>query len=249
MNQVPVSLKKEPLIEVVWQVQFEPKEGLSVGDLLPGLLYSELKESHPKLQLHRLHTADIPAHISQVDPNLRFSAKYRIEEDDSPFLFQVGERIITLNCRKPYTGWASFKNMLLKLIDIIEKSDLVPTPIQHSLRHINLLTLNPAPNLDALQVNLSIGDLHLENLPLQLRVELPDGDCNHIVQIATPATANLSSGKSQGSILDIETLPNALPTSWKDISIQIEMLHEYAIKIFYEHLLTDKAVELMEPEY
>ncbi len=146
MNKIPTRLNKEPLIEAIWQAQFEPKDGLPVGDLLPGILYSALKVDHPNLQLHRLPTADIPAPVAQIDPSLRFSAKYRMEEPGSPFLFQVGDRIVTMNCRKPYAGWSAFKERMLKLINVIESSGLVPTPRRHSLRYIDLLCLDQAPS-------------------------------------------------------------------------------------------------------
>lgn len=249
MNQIPKHLKKEPLIEAIWQAQFEPKEGLPVGDLLPGILYSALKVDYPNLQLHRLPTADIPAPIAQFDPNLRFSAKYRMEEPGSPFLFQVGDRIVTMNCRKPYSGWSAFKERILKLVEVIESSGLVPTPMRHSLRYIDLLNLNPAPSLNALQVSFQIGKWSLENRPIQMRVEIPDGDCNHVIQIATPAEANLPEGKLQGSVIDLETSSSAQPGSWQDVRAQIEQIHDRSKAVFYQQLLTADAIALMEPEY
>lgn len=249
MNQIPKHLKKEPLIEAIWQAQFEPKEGLPVGDLLPGILYSALKVDYPNLQLHRLPTADIPAPIAQFDPNLRFSAKYRMEEPGSPFLFQVGDRIVTMNCRKPYSGWSAFKERILKLVEVIESSGLVPTPMRHSLRYIDLLNLNPAPSLNALQVSFQIGKWSLESRPIQMRVEIPDGDCNHVIQIATPAEANLPEGKLQGSVIDLETSSSAQPGSWQDVRAQIEQIHDRSKAVFYQQLLTADAIALMEPEY
>ncbi len=249
MNQIPKRLKKEPLIEAIWQAQFEPTEGLPIGDLLPGILYSALKLDYPNLQLHRLPTADIPAPIAQFDPNLRFSAKYRMEEPGSPFLFQVGDRIVTMNCRKPYSGWSAFKERILNLIKVIESSGLVPTPKRHSLRYIDLLNLNPAPSLNALQVNFQIGQWALENRPIQMRVEIPDGDCNHVVQIATPAEANLPEGKLQGSVIDLETFSSAQPGGWQDVRAQIEQIHDRSKAVFYQQLLTADAIALMEPEY
>jgi len=249
MNQIPKRLNKEPLIEAIWQAQFEPKEGLPVGDLLPGILYSALKADCPNLQLHRLPTADIPAPVAQFDPSLRLAAKYRMEEPGSPFLFQVGDRIVTMNCRKPYAGWLSFNEQILKLIEIIENSGLVPTPTRHSLRYIDLLCLDPAPNLKALQVKFQIGQWHLENRPLQMRVEIPDGDCNHVIQIATPAEAHLPEGRAQGSVIDLETFSNQQPDSWQDVRIQIDQLHDRSKAVFYQQLLTAEAIALMEPEY
>jgi uncharacterized protein (TIGR04255 family) len=249
MNRIPKRLNKEPLIEAIWQVQFEPKEGLPVGDLLPGILYAALKVDYPNLQLHRLPTADIPAPVAQIDPNLRFTAKYRMEEPGSPFLFQVGDRIVTMNCRKPYAGWTVFKERILKLLGVVEGSGLVPVPLRHSLRYIDLLTLNPAPDLKALQVQFQIGQWGLQNRPLQMRVELPDEGCEHVVQIATPAEANLPEGKLQGSVIDLETLPNRPPGSWQDVRTQIDQIHDRSKAVFYQQLLTADAIALMEPEY
>jgi uncharacterized protein (TIGR04255 family) len=249
MNKIPKRLKKEPLIEAIWQAQFEPKEGLPVGDLLPGILYSALKAEYPNLQLHRLPTADIPAPVAQLDPNLRFSAKYRMEEPGSPFLFQVGDRIVTMNCRKPYTGWSAFKERILKLLDVIESSGLVPVPGRHSLRYIDLLILDPAPDLKALQIQFQIGQWNLQNRPLQMRVEIPDEDCNHVVQIATPAEANLPEGRLKGSVIDLETVSSSMTSSWQDVRAQIDLIHVRSKAVFYQQLLTAEAIALMEPEY
>lgn len=249
MNQIPKRLNKEPLIEAIWQVQFEPKEGLPVGDLLLGILYSALKVEYPNLQLHRLPTADIPAPVAQFDPNLRFSAKYRMEEPGTPFMFQVGDRIVTMNCRKPYSGWSVFKEKILELLEVIESSGLVPVPLRHSLRYIDLLILDPAPDLKALQVQFQIGQWSLQNLPLQMRVEVPDEECNHVVQIATPAEANLPEGKIQGSVIDLETFSSSRPDSWQDVRTQIDQIHDRSKAVFYQHLLTAEAIALMEPEY
>lgn len=46
MNPLPKRLRKEPLIEVLWQLQFQGNQG--VGDLLSGILFSQLKKSIPK---------------------------------------------------------------------------------------------------------------------------------------------------------------------------------------------------------
>ena len=249
MNQIPKRLNKEPLIEAIWQAQFEPKEGLPVGDLLPGILYSALKVDYPNLQLHRLPVADIPAPVAQLDPNLRFSAKWRMEESGSPFLFQVGDRIVTINCRKPYSGWPVFKERILKLLDVIESSGLVPVPGRHSLRYIDLLTLNPAPDLKVLQVQFQIGQWNLQNLPLQMRVEILDGDCNHVIQIATPAEANFPEGKLQGSVIDLETFSSTQLSNWQEVREQIDQIHDRSKAVFYQQLLTTDAIALMDPEY
>jgi uncharacterized protein (TIGR04255 family) len=249
MNPIPKRLKKEPLIEAIWQLQFEPKPELPVADLLPGVLYSAIKADHPALQLHRMPAADIPTLVAQFDANLRFAAKFRMEEPGSPFLFQVGDRMVTMNCRKPYAGWAAFKEKILKLAAIAENSGLVPTPLRHSLRYIDLLAVEPPPDLSFLQLRLQVGQWDMAAKPLQMRTELPDGELTHVIQIATPAEARLPEGVLQGSVIDLETFITALPSGWPDVRAQIDQLHERSKAVFFQQLLTADAIARLEPEY
>lgn len=249
MDQTPKRLKKEPLIEVIWQVQFEPAAGTPIGDLLPGILFTELRKEFTNLRLQRLPSADIPAQLAAIDPNLRHMAKYRMEQPDSPFMFQTGDRIITLNCRRPYAGWATFKAKILSLVKMIESSRLVPVPLRHSLRYIDLLTLEPTPHLSSLQLSVNLGTFNIQARPLQMRVELLDGTCTHVVQVATPAKVELPEGMKEGSIVDLETFSNESPGGWDTIATQIDHMHERSKALFFKNILTRKAVDLMEPEY
>jgi uncharacterized protein (TIGR04255 family) len=249
MGPIPKRLKKEPLIEAIWQIQFEPTGQAPIGDLLPGILFPALRNEHPNLQLQRLPSADIPAQMAQIDPNLRYMAKYRMEEPNSLFMFQVGDRVITLNCRYPYAGWAAFKGRILALVGIIESSGLVPVPLRHSLRYIDLLTLEPAPNLSSLQLSLKLGSFDMQERPLQMRVELPDRNCTHVVQVATPAQVMFPDGMQEGCIVDLETFSIESPKVWGDVARQIDHLHERSKSLFFENILTDKAIERMDPEY
>ncbi len=249
MNPIPKRLKKEPLIEAIWQVQFEPAGDAPIGDLLPGILFAALRNEHPNLQLQRLPSADIPAHMAQIDPNLRHMAKYRMEEPNSPFMFQVGDRIITLNCRRPYAGWVEFKEKILALVGIVENSGLVPAPLRHSLRYIDLLTLDSAQNLSSLQLSIKLGTFDMEERALQMRVELPDRNCTHVVQVATPAQVMFPEGMKEGCVVDLETSSTESSKGWDAVAMQIDHLHERSKALFFENILTDKAIEQMEPEY
>ena len=176
-------------------------------------------------------------------------AKYRMEEPNSPFMFQVGDRIITLNCPRPYSGWTDFRKEILALVKIVVDSGLVPAPLRHSLRYIDLLTLDPAPDLSSLQLSSTLGTFDLHAKPLQMRVELPDERCTHVVQIATPAQVMFPEGKKVGSIVDIESFYTESSTDWKMIATQIDHLHKRSHVLFFESILTQTAIELMEPEY
>lgn len=246
MIPIPKRLKKEPLIEAIWQVQFDSR---GASEVLPGLLYAKLRNHYAGIQLHRLPTADIPAMVAQLDPNLRLAAKVRLEAPQAAFLWQVGDRVVTVNCRKPYAGWERFKTTILDLIQTIEESGLVPQPQRHSLRYIDLLTLDEAPDLSALQLDMQLGAHQVKKLPLQVRLELPDQACLHVVQIATPAHVQLPEGIQKGSVVDLETFFLEQPASWDEVRDQLGTLHDSSKQLFFEHLLTPQAIHALDPEY
>ena len=246
MTPIPTRLRNGPLIEAFWQARFD---AANAGELLPGVLFEALRKSHPGIQMQRLPAADIPAVLSRADPNLRYVTKIRMEVAGEPLVWQTGDRLVTLNCRKPYVGWATFKGAIEAFIGIIDASGLVPSPQRHSLHYLDLLTLDPPQDLSALKLSMQLGDHKVNRHSLRLRVELPDDDCTHTVQIVTPADGNLPDGRVTGTLVDIETAPNAAPNGWDSVRQQLEELHTKCKDIFFRQILTDTAIERMEPEY
>ena len=246
MNPVPKRLQQEPLIEAIWQLQFESP---AIGDVLPGVLFSELKTRYPNLSLSRLPAADIPAPVAQVDPNLRFVAKVMMEESGSPFRWQVGDRVVTLNCRKPYVGWESFREEITKLVEILQKSGLVANIQRHSLRYLDLLTLAPPPDLTALKLKVELGDHEIRQNNCQLRLEIPVNSWVHVVQIVIPAKANLLGEVLEGTLVDLETLSMTPPEDLQQSLRELEDLHEQSKDLFFRQILTASAIEKMQPEY
>ncbi|QSR89278.1 TIGR04255 family protein [Methylacidiphilum caldifontis] len=246
MNLLPKRLKKEPLIEAIWQVQFEVMQ--DVGDVLIGILFSELKKTHPILQWRRLPSADIPALVARGDPNLQFAPKMLIEEPNGSFIWQVGDRVITLNCRKPYVGWCKFKEAVKILTQIIESSELISNPQRHSLRYIDLLRDELAMDLTPLRLKLQLGDYQIKDR-VQIRLEIPDAECIHILQIATKAHANIKGERIIGSIIDLETLPATKPGNWDALRAQLDLLHDHSKEFFFREILTKETVQKLNPEY
>lgn len=246
---IPKRLKKEPLIEAVWQVHFEPAPDAPVGDLLPGLLFGEMRATQPQLQLLRLPLAELPVQLAEKDPNLRFAAKYRLASPSSSFLVQVGDRIVTLNCLRPYVGWQRFKAETESLIARLEVCGLIPQPTRHSLRYIDLLTLDPPPLISALRLKVTIGDRTITDAPLQLRVEIPDDDMRHVVQIATPAQVQLAGVSEEGTLVDVETIATTTTGGWTDVRNGLDRLHDASKAMFFSQIMTADAVRKMDPEY
>ena len=248
-NPIPKRLRQEPLIETIWQVQFESAPNRPLGDILPGVLFTALRTRQTDLQLNRLPLADVPAAVAALDPNLRHAAKYRIEAPGWPFLFHIGDRVITINCRRPYVGWGDFKPQIIELIKILEDSGLIPEPRQHSLRYIDLMTIDATPTLASLRLTLAIGEHRIDSHPLQLRVELPDQGCIHVLQVVTPAQVHLPDGDKHGTLIDLETIAVLSLNNWSAVRDGLGTLHDCTKALFFGQVLSQDAIDRMEPEY
>jgi len=248
-HKIPKRLRQEPLIEAIWQLQFEPAEHQPIAEILPGILFTALREEEPNLRLNRLPAADIPPFVAQNDPNLRLAAKYRIESSDSPFIYQVGDRVVTVNCRRPYVGWERFKAEVIRIAKILNDSSLIVEPKRHSLRYIDLITLESPPSLSFLRMALTIGDHPVQGRPLQLRVELLDEGCEHILQIVTPAQVNIPDINQAGAIIDLETHGLPKEQGLADMDEDLEVLHRVSKVLFFTQVLTQEAIDKMDPEY
>ena len=101
--RIPARLKKEPLLEAVWEIRFDAVKA-PVADLLPGILYKTFAGKFSSVT--RLPFADLPAVAFEHDPNLRYAPKIRLEVGNQAV--QIGEHMVSLNCRRPYSGWLNF---------------------------------------------------------------------------------------------------------------------------------------------
>jgi len=54
-----------------------------------------------------------------------------------------------------------------------------------------------------------------------MRLEIPDAQCLHVIQIATAAQANLGGEQLTGAIIDLETLPVETPDNWDTLRGQL----------------------------
>ncbi len=246
--RIPKRLRREPLIEVIWQAVFEASSQLYPGDLLGGILYAELRKASEAWVFQRLPTAEIPPFIADQDPNLRYAVRYRIESPDEPVLYQVGNRILSVNCRRPYVGWEAFRAKILSIQKLLERNGIVPGPSWHALRYLDLISREDMPDLSGLHLSLQVGDQEILTQPLQLRVEFPYQGQIHILQILTHAQVHLKEGKQEGTLIDLETRAFS-SQDWSRIPKQLEDLHSASKAVFFQQVLKPEIIERFDPEY
>jgi len=245
-NKIPVRLKKEPLLEAVWEIRFSGTKP-SVADLMPGMLFRTLSGKYRNIV--RLPIADIPATIVEHDPNLRYAPKIRLENDNQ--VVQIGEHVISLNCRRPYSGWTQFSADIRELAKAVQDTGLIERLERFSLRYIDLIELAQPIGLDCLNLTLKLGEYEINTRPVELRTKIEEGDLIHIVQITSPAEVVIpkEGGRLKGVLLDIDTIRLlAEEGSWYDINEYLDDVHMACKKMFFS-LLKPEAIDKLEPEY
>jgi len=137
MNQkIPDRLIKEPLLEVIWEIRFSGAIS-PVSDLLPGMIFNSFPEKYDRVT--RLPVSDIPTPVAENDPNLRYAPKIRFERGNGAI--QIGDRVLSISCRRPYSGWKQFSHDIKRLSKIVQETGLVKCLERFSLKYIDLIEL------------------------------------------------------------------------------------------------------------
>lgn len=249
MNErTPIKLRKEPLLEAIWEVRFSQGGHVPIGQLLPGVLYKALREQFPTVI--RLPAADLPPPVAQMDPALVYTPSFRLESHNLPFAIQTGNRVVSFNNRRPYAGWRVFSKHIKELLDLLESLKLIQTLERFSLRYLDLIELDPPPSLDSLEIHLTIGrhDLKKEHQPVQLRTEIKEEPFIQILQIATPVDVAPGGGdQRRGTLVAIDTVyPREL--SWDEVRNHLDHAHARSKQLFFG-LLTADATKRLDPVY
>jgi len=245
-KKIPILLKKEPLIEAVWEIRFK-KTNPSIAELLPGLIFKEMHQRYPGIS--RLPAADIPSAIIDRDSSLRYVPKIRL--DGGTRAIQIGEYVLGLSCRRPYPGWDAFSADIRALVNLVQETGLITSLERFSLKFVNLIETNQPPKLDSLNVELRVGDKANDESPVLIRTEMRTKEFVHIIQIVSPAEVVLPDEQSSrsGVLLDIDTIAFLQgDNSWLEMNNLLDEGHLAAKNIFFE-LLSRDTINKMEPVY
>ncbi|MES2366110.1 MAG: TIGR04255 family protein [Pseudomonadota bacterium] len=247
MQTLPKKLKKEPLIDAVFEIRFT--SAFPVGGILPGLLFGKLGGNRV---IEQLPMAQIPQIMRDTDPNLQFAPLSRL--DWERFYINIGDRSVSVGFKHPYPGWSNFKPAITEVMDALKAADIVKSIERYSLKYIDLL---PATSLreqvEFVNFSVTLAGHKLENEAFQLRLEIPKDNFIHAVQIVSSATATLHNGESrQGLIVDVDTIANQTGISFDElfsgISDKLEDIHQANKKMFFD-CLKASTVTALGPEY
>lgn len=245
MTSIPKRLKIEPLIEVIWELRFSSKIN-SLAEILPGIIYTEFKEQYNNII--KLPHAELPSSVLQRDPNLKYIPIVRL--DSSQYTIQIGEHVISLSCRRPYSGWLEFGKQIKALAIKLQDTHLLE-PERFSLKYIYIIKTTEIQDLSVLDGKFILAGRDLNNSPFHLRIEFQEDSYIHVVQIASPTEAKLPSGEQfNGVLLDIDTIysNHSHENYWPEFQNKLDKVHDAGKRLFFE-LLNDNTINLLEPEY
>jgi uncharacterized protein (TIGR04255 family) len=191
---------------------------------------------------------DIPAEVTEEAPHLRYTVKYRLESPDTPVLYLIGDRIVSLNCRRQYIGWQKLREEIAFFKGVLQGSELV-IPERHGLRYIDLIRKEYLLDLSGLQIHVRVGDQEIRTQPVQLRVELDYRGRKHTVQIVSPVKADIAGEMWEGTLIDLE-VGVGVESGWDAIlEDEIDGLHDSVHSLFFTQILTQDLIHKLEPEY
>ena len=244
---LPIKLKKEPLIDAIFEVRFS--SSASVSDILPGILYSKLGCED---KIERLPIANLPKAVRDADPKLEFAPLVRLHWEK--FFIAIGERSLVISCKLPYPGWASFKQAILKILDIVKDIKIIKNVQRYSVKYIDLIPSNNLQEqVSMISASIVVGGHSVKKESFSLRIEILQEELIHIVSIITSAVAKIYDGtKKNGIVVDIDTIANVKDQDFrqwvKQLPDNLDKIHIANKEMFFK-CLKSKTIDSLEPVY
>lgn len=244
---LPIKLKKEPLIDAIFEVRFSCKVPASV--VVPGSLFNSLDGEKT---IESLPISQLPKPIRDSDPNLKFAPLSRIDWNN--FFISIGDSSLSVSCKYPYCGWVNFKPAIVTVMKALEVSNVVSAVERYSMKYVDMIpSSSNQQKVSMINFKVSIANHELEKEPFQLRIEIPRDGLVHAVQVVSSAQATLHNGTvMEGLVVDVDSFSDQ-----KGISIQsllekfndkLEAIHGANKAMFFE-CISPKTLESLEPIY
>ena len=242
--RLPQKLLKSPLRETIFEMRFEPALA-AAGDILPGLLYSELKSDFPEVV--PLPLASVPRAIREKTPDLVYQYAHSLRGSSGSV--QLGDRVLAFHVID-YPGWIIFRAKIESLIKAVQATGLVKQLERFSFKYVNVIEASTSEKqLQLLNLKMELVGHSPAEHGFQLRVEHEEGNCTIITCVSPNATAKLAfSGKEvAGLLVDVDTIRfDPGREFWTAPGVLLDEAHAVA-KVRFFSLLTESTLKRLEP--
>lgn len=242
--KIPLRLRKDPILEAIVEIRFEASQ-INVASILPGLLFSKLRDASPRLET-LIPIGALPTDLLKTNPELRYVAQTRLSFDG--FNIQIGDSSIGISAVGKYPGGDVFFSRALEILRYVQESQLVKSVERFSVKYVNFLEAKTVDEQLAL-TNLSIflGSEKLAAETLNLRIDLVRGLFLNIIQITSRAIA--AQTLREGAVLDIDTIcAGPFNDFWNEIPSRLNDARVIEKELFFS-FLKQSTIDALEPEY
>ena len=246
-TSLPKKLKKEPLIDAVFEVRFDSDAPVSV--VLPGFLFNKLEG---KKSIEALPIAQIPSEIRKADPNLKYAPLNRL--DWGLFFVNIGDNNLSISCKYPYPGWDIFKPSIIEVMNVLLESGLPKIIERYSLKYIDLIQASgDQQKVSMVNLDMTIAGHKLEKEPYMIRIEIPRDGFMNVVQVISSATTTLHTGISkEGLVVDVDTVAIqnniSMDSLFNGFPDKLDTIHRANKAMFFD-CITLTTLKSLEPVY
>lgn len=240
--KLPKTISPCPIIEAVVEIRFD--SDMDTESII-GKLYNFFSTNSSVVKFEKLPILQLPDTFLSSDPNLKFQPYYRIAVDN--FVFQFGPKVMSLSNTGNYVGWDAFNSKLVDIFSKIMELGIIDKVIRFGIRYINYFD---AMNIyEKITLETKLNNQILDSKQLVIRAELPLGNFQATLQVASNAQVNIQNEQKVGSVIDIDIFN--IDTTY-DYSSNLPQLlttgHKEEKKLFFQLLKTDFLATL-NPQY
>jgi uncharacterized protein (TIGR04255 family) len=247
-NQLPTKLKKEPIIDSVFEIRFSSEVPMS--SILPGILFNKLDgekiiEQQPASQL--------PKQLRDSDPNLQFAPLICIQWQQYRIL--IGDRNVAIACTMPYPGWTKFNGAIIQVTSILSSVGAIKSIQRYSLKCVNIIPFSTLKEqVSSVNLSIKLGDHRLEKEVFTFRIEIPQDEFINVVKILSSAVVTAPDKTTkQGLIVDIDTIRETNNQSFNDfisgLENNLKIIHLKNKQTFFQWCITPQTLAYLEPTY
>ena len=241
-KRMPLRLEKCPLVDALIEIRFESS---IIGSAIFGIIYNLIRNDY-KGPVTNLPILQVPEQIRKNDPNLKFKPLYRIEAEK--YIIQVGDDVLCISSKIPYTGWGEFSSRTIELIKKISGENIINRVLRIGHRYVNFFE---GDIMDKLTISKpTISGYQTNNI--LVRTEIRDcDDFIDTVQITNSAMykSPFNTDTLLGSLIDIDSFKEYGNNYFlENLESEINKVHTCEKNMFFS-LLTEEFLNSLNPVY
>jgi uncharacterized protein (TIGR04255 family) len=184
MNKLPRKLKKDALVEVLFEVRFSTS---TLPEVFIGKLIAAISALESGMLIERLPMADVPAPIRKSDPNFAYQPTIQIKNKDGNRIARISEMAASWHAVSAYPGWPAFRKEIEKFNKAVAGAVEGTTVERFALRYLNFLNAKDhnVRGLADVTIDVMIGKIVLD-APLNVQYQRTADGQTLAVRVATP---------------------------------------------------------------